>query len=222
LTFDLGPRLPWVVKMDSLTPEEIEFIAEREPIRIVPNFNLGKLFLIAGDIGPFKPGLPVQVPLWVALSLKHQAKCRILIPDWMDVTYLEGLKQLEIDSETFTRMPNEHYMVISKLLFQCCSSDIAQADILKTLIKDIWDIRSSKLRTSVKNFIPSDNSYAIVAHLTMMEIASIRPFFPHALEQIYRLKKTVEVAKETLAHANSQSQSMSMTMNNSMSSSDTQ
>jgi len=205
--------------MEILTPDEIEFIAEREPIRIVPNFNLGKLFLIAGDVGPFKPGLPVQVPLWVALSLKQQAKCRILIPDWMDVTYLEGLKQVEIDTETFTKMPNEHYMVVSKLLFQYCSSDISQADILKTLIKDIWDIRTSKLRTSVKNFIGSENSYAKVDHLTMMEIASIRPFFPHALEQIFRVQKTVHVATERLAQSNSQSHSMSMTLNTSMSSS---
>ena len=38
-----------------------------------------------GDFGPFSPGLPTVVPLWMACSLKQRQKCRILPPDWMDV-----------------------------------------------------------------------------------------------------------------------------------------
>ena len=38
-----------------------------------------------GDLGPFNPGLPVQVPVWLALNLKQRQKCRILPPPWMDV-----------------------------------------------------------------------------------------------------------------------------------------
>ena len=38
-----------------------------------------------GDLGPFSPGLPTSVPLWMACSLKQRQKCRILAPEWMDV-----------------------------------------------------------------------------------------------------------------------------------------
>lgn len=42
-------------------------------------------FLWQGDLGPFNPGLPVEVPLWLAINLKQRQKCRLLPPEWMDV-----------------------------------------------------------------------------------------------------------------------------------------
>lgn len=42
-------------------------------------------FSLQGDLGPFNPGLPVDVPVWLALNLKQRQKCRILPPEWMDV-----------------------------------------------------------------------------------------------------------------------------------------
>lgn len=38
-----------------------------------------------GDLGPFNPGLPIDVPVWLALNLKQRQKCRIIPPEWMDV-----------------------------------------------------------------------------------------------------------------------------------------
>ncbi len=119
----------------SLSPSEVEFLGEREVVGIVPNFNLEKMYMISGDVGPFKAGLPVQVPLWLALNLRQRMRCRILCPDWMDVTVLETIKQDEIQTETFRKMPSEHYMVLAKLLFENCPGDLPNSDQLKTLIK---------------------------------------------------------------------------------------
>lgn len=80
------------VKMD---PEEVEFLAEKNLISIIPTFNSGVVHLIAGDIGPFRASLPVNVPLWVAVHLKQQQKCKIQPPDWVDVEKLEQLKEDE-------------------------------------------------------------------------------------------------------------------------------
>lgn len=97
-------------------------------------------------------------------------------------------------------MPSEHYIIISKLLLGFASDDIPRADEIRTLIKDIWDIRMSKIRSSMMDKVVKDNpdasnnrntsSYASVSveHLTLMEINSIRPFLPHTLDQIYRIK----------------------------------
>ena len=34
--------------------------------------------MFQGDVGPFKPGLPLEVPLWMATHLRQRQKCRIL------------------------------------------------------------------------------------------------------------------------------------------------
>jgi len=47
----------------------------------------------------------------------------------------------------------------------------------------------SKLRTAVHLFIEKGASWAKVDHLTQLEMCSIRPFFPHALEQLHRFRK---------------------------------
>ncbi|XP_029416876.1 DNA replication complex GINS protein PSF2 isoform X1 [Nannospalax galili] len=64
---------------------EVEFLAEKELVTIIPNFSLDKIYLIGGNLGPFNPGLPVDVPLWLAVNLKQRQKCRLLPPEWMDV-----------------------------------------------------------------------------------------------------------------------------------------
>lgn len=44
-----------------MDPAEIEFLAENESVRIVPNFSEGQLYLLTGDVGPFRAGLPIEV-----------------------------------------------------------------------------------------------------------------------------------------------------------------
>ncbi|GJQ83352.1 hypothetical protein Trydic_g18137 [Trypoxylus dichotomus] len=129
--------------------KEVEFLAEKTRISIIPTFNSNAIHLISGDIGPFRASLPVNVPLWIAINLKQQQKCKILPPDWMDVEKLEELKEEEKVSRTFIKMPSEHYMVEAKLLLGHASDDIPRADEIRTIIKDIWDIRMSKIRSSV-------------------------------------------------------------------------
>ena len=49
-------------------------------------WEISKLFFsLQGDIGPFSPGLPIDIPLWMAVNLKQRQKARIRPPDWMDV-----------------------------------------------------------------------------------------------------------------------------------------
>ncbi|KAL4836496.1 hypothetical protein H8958_022021 [Nasalis larvatus] len=95
---------------------EVEFLAEKELVTIIPNFSMDKIYLIGGDLGPFNPGLPVEVPLWLAINLKQRQKCRLLPPEWMDVEKLEKMRDHERKEETFTPMPSPYYMELTKLL----------------------------------------------------------------------------------------------------------
>jgi hypothetical protein len=38
-----------------------------------------------GPVGDFRPGRPVEVPLWLAIMLKSRSQCTIRCPDWMTV-----------------------------------------------------------------------------------------------------------------------------------------
>ncbi|KAJ1530438.1 hypothetical protein ONE63_005344 [Megalurothrips usitatus] len=174
-----------------MDPSEVEFIAEKELVSIVPNFNNNVIHLICGDVGPFRAGLPVNVPIWMALNLRQRQKCRILAPDWLDVEKLEALKEEEKAHPFFTKMPSEHYMVVAQLLLSAVHDDIPRVEEIRMAVKDLWDLRISKLRSSVDTFIKSGGTHARLDYLTTMEINSVRPLLPHALDFIDRLNKVI-------------------------------
>jgi len=172
-----------------ISPEEIEFLAEAGSISIIPNFQQDRLFLIGGDVGPFRPALPVQVPVWLAINLRQRSKCRLVPPAWMDVAQLQEKKEEEKTAAHFTPMPSDHYMEVAQLVLDVAPGDVPCADQIRTLIKDIWDIRVAKLRTSVDAFLKSNSSYAKLDHLTLLELSTVRPFLNHSLDQLYRISK---------------------------------
>ncbi|KAG9462537.1 hypothetical protein GDO78_013907 [Eleutherodactylus coqui] len=133
-------------------PAEVEFLAEKQLVTVIPNFSLDKVYLIGGDLGSFNPGLPVQVPLWLAVNLKQRQKCRIL----------EEIRNNERRGETFTQMPNPHYMELAKLLLNHASDNIPKADEIQMLIKDTWDTRIAKLRLSADSFVREQKAHAKV------------------------------------------------------------
>ncbi|XP_023702005.1 probable DNA replication complex GINS protein PSF2 [Cryptotermes secundus] len=179
-----------------MDPAEVEFLAENQMVSIVPNFNFERIYLISGDVGPFRAGLPVQVPIWMATNLRQRQKCRIIAPDWMNTEKLEQVKEEESQSRFFTKMPSEHYMVEGHLLLGAASEDIPHADEIRTILKDIWDMRMSKLRSSVDAFIKIGGTHAKLDHLTAMEINSIRPLLPHALDELYKLQKITNISSQ--------------------------
>ncbi|CAH0701530.1 unnamed protein product [Spodoptera exigua] len=175
-----------------MDPYEVEFIGENRIISVIPNFSYDKIYLICGEFGPFRAGLPINVPLWLAMMLKQKQKCRIVPPDWMELDTLENIKEEEKRSRFFTKMPNEHYMVEAKLILGAASEDVPNAAEIKTIIKDIWDIRMSKLRTSMDALMKSGGGYGRLDHLTMMEINSAKPILPSAMDYLLQIQKKAQ------------------------------
>ncbi|EDO33898.1 predicted protein [Nematostella vectensis] len=171
-----------------MDPSEVEFLAEQELISILPNFSEKKVYLIGGDIGPFNASLPTDVPLWVALNLKQRKKCRIQAPEWMDVEKLRTLKEEENKEEYFTKMPSKYYMEMASLLLSCAAEDIPHADEVRTLVKDIWDLRVAKLRKSVDLMVGQQAVHARLDDLTLMEINTIRPLLTESLNHMHNLR----------------------------------
>lgn len=79
-----------------------DFLAEDALIEIVPKFvYASKLHLLCGEFGPFTPQVRTQVPIWLAISLRKQQKCEIIIPEWVKQfkQKIEAEEQLAATSE---------------------------------------------------------------------------------------------------------------------------
>lgn len=87
-------------------------------------------------------------------------------------------------------MPSEHYMIEAQLIMSTAPDDVPRCEELRTIIKDIFDIRESKLRTSIDAFIKGEGTYAKLDNLTLLEIHSVRPILPHSLDHISRYQRT--------------------------------
>ncbi|KAK5967693.1 hypothetical protein GCK32_000569 [Trichostrongylus colubriformis] len=62
-----------------MDPEHCEFLAEDEMIQIIPRRNVPVLHLVCGDVGPLEAGIPVKVPLWLAVDLRRKHHCEIVL-----------------------------------------------------------------------------------------------------------------------------------------------
>jgi GINS complex subunit 2 len=130
----------------------------------VPTFNhASHVHLICGSYGPFRAGLPLNVPIWVAINLRQKKTCRILAPDWMAVDKLNERIEEEkaskcVNSYTytvrskpfasrcaehynfssfrfFTPLPTNYYLEITQMLLDVASEDIPQGNEIKTAVK---------------------------------------------------------------------------------------
>ena len=100
-----------------------EFLAEDEPIDIVPSFSESVMHMITGDYGPLEAGVACSVPLWLALFLKQSRKCRIVQPAWMNAERIGEMVEAESGSALFTPIP-EHFIAIVRLLTTLAADDV--------------------------------------------------------------------------------------------------
>merc|ERR1719319_2229721 len=165
------------------------------------------MYLIQGEVGPFRPGLPTSVPLWLAVSLRQRQRCRFLQPEWMNVDRLEEVREQERESALFTEMPASHMFVVANLVLDVAIGDITRADEIRTMLKDVWDIRQAKLRKSVDQFIQGGFQQAKLNYLQLIELTTVRPILPHTFDQINRLNKATAAAKRASQSSNNSTRS---------------
>jgi len=186
-----------------MDPAEIEFLAEMESVQIVPNFSHGVMHLIQGEVGPFKPGLTVSCPLWLAVNLRQRQRCRLVAPSWLVVDRLEEARDQEREEALFTELPAPHMFVVANLLLDVATQDIEKADEVRTVLKDLWDLRQAKLRRSVMGFIESGLLQAKLNNAQLIELNNVRPLLPHAFDQLQRLELAAGQARRQGQQANS-------------------
>ncbi|VDD97211.1 unnamed protein product [Enterobius vermicularis] len=179
-----------------MRPEFCEFIAENEWVEIKPNFNGEQLQLICGDIGPFEAGVPLSVPLWVAVFLKKKHSCEIILPEWLTLESLGKMIVAENDSPSFSRIP-KHFIEMAHTILYYFKDDIVNGDQIKTCVLDVWDRRVAKMRSSTLKFLSewveltvtlrlfqANSSHARLDNITFFEVCYAKPPILEAIKNI--------------------------------------
>ncbi|KJH49914.1 partner of SLD five, PSF2 [Dictyocaulus viviparus] len=185
-----------------MDPEHCEFLAEDELIRIIPRRNEPTIHLVCGDVGPLEAGVPVEVPLWLAVDLRKKQYCEIVAssilflktaiysvtlpadgifsvrsrpPHWFCLEELKRIIAVEGETAGLSRLP-PYIFEISSILVRAAKEDITNGDQIKVLMQDLWDKREAKLRTSSFKLL-SQHAHAHVRldSVQPLEVASIRP-----------------------------------------------
>ncbi|CAH8573141.1 unnamed protein product [Schistosoma margrebowiei] len=179
-----------------MNPAELEFLSEEEGLTIVPKFKLDAIKLLNTTIGPFFPNVPTVVPLWVALFLRGQQKCRIMPPAWLTLEKLNECKEAEENDSGCTSPPHSQYIEISTLLLQHAAEDIPNPESIRNIVRDVWDIRVGKLLSSVNGFLSSGSSTARVSQLTNMELTTLHNLLANSMDQLSLLRQATSQAVE--------------------------
>lgn len=171
------------------SPSEVEFFAENELLTIIPNFNSKSISLMRGEIGPFRSGQPIDVPLWVGIILKQKNKCKIECPFWMDVDFINEKKTLEISENVLSLPISPYYMEVSRLLFRHANNDIPRSNEVSVAIKDLWDIRTAKLKSSLDKLLEKQQLFAQIDNVSSMEINYVRSSMLLSMDYLQRFSK---------------------------------
>jgi GINS complex subunit 2 len=168
-----------------------QFIAEKEPMTILPNFRMQKLELIACEVGPFLPQSPCTVPLWLALFLRKQSRCRIIIPDWLSENALSELVKKEKESESYQKV-HDRYLEIASLLLQYAADDFHDANKIRSLVEDVEHLRREKVRQGLEKTLKSRMALLNLTDLSGMELSEIKPFVLQSMRTLDKLSGALE------------------------------
>jgi GINS complex subunit 2 len=185
----------------TLSPLLLEFLSEETPITIICSFNLNQIRLFSGTFGPFRAGIPIQVPLWLAIQLRKKDKCRIQPPEWMSIDRLQRIlfEERKLGNQEELQPLPYGYKEISSILLHLAPQDFEnQASIIRTLIEDIENVRSVKIRKGMPSIFNVRS--VIVTNIGAMELHKIKPFLLHGQDTHYRFSQTeATVRKESAA-----------------------
>nr|KAJ3423232.1 DNA replication protein psf2 [Polyrhizophydium stewartii] len=124
-----------------------EFLAESEPVLVLPKQRLPAIRLATATYGPFRPLFRTEVPLWLALALKAKDKCSIVPPTWLEAG--KPHLALEKSQPQFSDLPF-HYLEIGMMLLDSAADDMNGAEDIRRLLSDLRQLRETKIRAGLE------------------------------------------------------------------------
>ena len=161
--------------------------------------------LTQGTVDEMRPPEPISVPLWLALFFKKRDKCRLTPPDWLEPEALETtLTEERTNTGQFAEIPF-HYSEVAKELLECAADDIPEVHRVRSLLKDIEDVRRGKVERGLRNFDQNTMSVKLT-NLSAMELNRIRTVAAGALDEMRSFVPSSEQEQEEQQTTQSASQ----------------
>lgn len=160
---------------NTLSVNELEFLAQNELVQIFPSATFGTLHLISvclpigssvmlifsrqDDYGPLRTNQVASVPLWVARQLRKSHLCRIVVPIWMGVEWLMDKLAGETNNrDDFQALPfyyleiatiilewYHHLLVHTYLSLGSAAEDVPRSEEVRVLLQQLREQRNAKI-----------------------------------------------------------------------------
>lgn len=147
---------PFMTDHGPLTPPEVSFFAEDEPIGIIPLHSLPSIPLVSGCTPVLCPPHRADVPLWYALLLKKHKYCRIAPPIWLNAMRIRHVLEEEIGNQKkFSRGLPFRWLETAEILLAEAEEDLPSAGQggegdLRILLRELREARQAKAREGLK------------------------------------------------------------------------
>eukprot|EP01038_Epipyxis_sp_PR26KG_P013276 gene13276-17789_t len=170
---------------------ENEFLGENSLITVISHVDHPQFLFLSGNFGPLTSGMPCDIPLWLAITLRKKGLCTIKTPDWMTIEALETSVSNERTQKILGNVPFQ-YMEIAQLLLTNARDDIQAPDKVSVLLQDLEGIRMDRIRQGVLDIAESiNNSESVVSaalkNVSSQEILTMKRFFLGSMNTFYKL-----------------------------------
>ncbi|ANB14948.1 Psf2p [Sugiyamaella lignohabitans] len=152
---------------------------------------MDSLKLIGLRVPKMSPMVQMQVPLWLALILKKQARCKIVMPSWLEEEHLRQVYERETTvQDRFSDQLPWRWMELSQSLLAHASDDLkSPLAKVRSLLQDIREVRLAKARAGISEL---NESHVQMDNLGHMEINELRPFAILVMDQLRRITSLTE------------------------------
>lgn len=164
-----------------ITREESFFLSHHQYITVVPSRPIDKMHLIEGPIGPFRPLIPIEVPLYIAIALKGSDLCSVRPPSWLSIDGLEEVLRREEEVE-------EEYQPLDKYFFDNIESYLRYCDITESTSKLrllVEQIKEKRIVKTIKGCEAIDGRIININNLTFYEFRQIKEYLLSHMEVLH-------------------------------------
>lgn len=174
--------------LTTFQPSEIFFLCEDEEIEILSLRKLTDLQLVGLKTPKLEARRYAKVPLWLALLLKKQNRCKIVMPKWLHITNLKEIYEEETSARhKFSDRLPWHWLEMGHVLLDSAADDVevGTPTELRAVLQDLREIRQAKARTGIKQL---NESHIQMDNLGHMELNELRPFICGVMDHLRKVK----------------------------------
>lgn len=175
-------------QLTTFLPSEIFFLGEDEEIEILSLRKLTELQLIGLKTPKLDARRYSKVPLWLALLLKKQNRCKIVMPSWLEQSYLKEAYDEEVSARhRFSDKLPWHWLEIGHALLDAAADDVERGSPseIRSMLQDLREIRQAKARSGIRQL---NESHIQMDNLGHMELNELRPFICGVMDQLRKVR----------------------------------